>query len=96
MSEILNNEVVEGSEAVETAAEAVQPEKSFEEMTFEEALEASLNGLNTDQKVRGVVLSVNPTEIQVDIGRKHTGYVSASEFSSDPNVKLTEAVKVGD
>ena len=96
MSEILNNEVIEGSEAVETAAEAVQPEKSFEEMTFEEALEASLNGLNTDQKVRGVVLSVNPTEIQVDIGRKHTGYISASEFSSDPNVKLTEAVKVGD
>lgn len=73
-----------------------KPEKSFEEMTFEEALEASLNSLNTDQKVRGVVLSVSPTEIQVDIGRKQTGYVSQNEYSSDPAVKLQEAVKVGD
>lgn len=96
MSEILNDEIVEGSDTTADAVEAVQPEKSFEEMTFEEALEASLSGLNTDQKVRGVVLSVGPTEIQVDIGRKHTGYVSASEFSNDPNVKLTDAVKVGD
>lgn len=96
MSEILNNEIVEGSDVTVDTVEAAKPEKSFEEMTFEEALEASLNGLNTDQQVRGVVLSVNPTEIQVDIGRKHTGYVSADEFSSDPNVKLTEAVKVGD
>ena len=87
MSEILENKIVEGSDATANAAttEAAVPEKAFEEMTFEEALEASLNGLNTDQKVRGVVLSVSPTEIQVDIGRKHTGYV-----------KLTEAVKVGD
>lgn len=90
MSEILENKIVEGSD------EAAKPEKSFEEMTFEEALEASLNGLNTDQKVRGVVLSVSPTEIQVDIGRKHTGYVSESEFSNDPSVKLMDAVKVGD
>ena len=109
MSEILNT--VEGSDAaentaetvaagtVETAAETVaeeKPQKSFEEMTFEEALEASLNSLNTDQKVRGVVLSVSPTEIQVDIGRKQTGYVSQSEYSSDPTLKLQEAVKVGD
>ncbi|MCI8361005.1 MAG: bifunctional 4-hydroxy-3-methylbut-2-enyl diphosphate reductase/30S ribosomal protein S1 [Clostridiales bacterium] len=102
MSEILNT--VEGSDAAVTpaeeskaveAAEAVA-EKSFDEMTFEEALEASLNSLNTDQKVRGVVLSVSPTEIQVDIGRKQTGYVSQSEYSSDPSVKLQDEVKVGD
>ena len=80
----------------EAAPEPTKPEKTFEEMTFEEALEASLNGLNTDQKVRGVVLSVSPTEIQVDIGRKHTGYVTEDEFSFDPNVKLMDAVKVGD
>ncbi len=67
-----------------------------DEMTFEEMLNASESSSNTDQKVKGIVLAVNPTEVQVDIGRKHTGYVSAAEFSSDPNVKLTEAVKVGD
>ncbi len=90
------------AEAAEQAAEAAEPvveeapQKSFEEMTFEEALEASLNGLNQDQKVQGVVLSVGPTEIQVDIGRKYTGYVSADEYSSDPSVKMEEEVKVGD
>ncbi len=85
MSEIINStEVVE------------KVEKSFEEMSFEEALEASLNSLNRDQKVKGVVLSVNPTEIEVDIGRKHTGYVPADEFSNDPSVKLVDAVKPGD
>ena len=68
-----------------------------DEMTFEEMLNATESASNTDQKVKGIVLSVSPTEIQVDIvGRKHTGYITASEFSSDPNVKLTEAVKVGD
>ena len=110
MSEILNT--VEGSDAAATTAEntaveavetnaveeAAEPvaEKSFDEMTFEEALEASLNSLNTDQKVRGIVLSVSPTEIQVDIGRKQTGYVSQNEYSSDPSVKLQDEVKIGD
>ncbi len=67
-----------------------------DEMTFEEMLNATESSSNTDQKVKGIVLAVSPTEIQVDIGRKHTGYVSEAEFSNDPSVKLTEAVKVGD
>lgn len=71
-------------------------EKSIDDMTFEEALEASLNSMNSEQKVHGVVLSVNRAEIQVDIGRKQTGYVSAEEYSSDPNVDLVNEVKVGD
>lgn len=87
----------EENAAAETVVEeAPVVQKSFDEMTFEEALEASLNSLNTDQRVKGIVLSVNPTEIQVDIGRKQTGYVSADEFSSDPSLKLEEAVKRGD
>ncbi len=68
-----------------------------DEMTFEEMLNATESASNTDQKVKGYVLAVSPTEIQVDIvGRKHTGYITAAEFSSDSNVKLTDAVKVGD
>ncbi len=67
-----------------------------DEMTFEEMLNATESSSNTDQKVKGIVLAVSPTEIQVDIGRKHTGYVTESEFSNDPSIKLTEAVKVGD
>ncbi len=88
MSEIENT-----METVETEETVV---KSFDEMTFEEALEASLNGLNTDQKVKGTVLAVNSTEIQVDIGRKQTGFVPYREYSNDANVDMTAEVKVGD
>lgn len=67
-----------------------------DDMSFEEALEASLSSFNTDQKVKGVVLAVGPTEVQVDIGRKQTGYIPQNEYSSDPNVNLMDEVKVGD
>jgi 4-hydroxy-3-methylbut-2-enyl diphosphate reductase len=86
-------------EVLKTMADILTPvteQEINDEMTFEEMLNASESSSNTDQKVKGIVLAVNPTEVQVDIGRKHTGYVSAAEFSSDPNVKLVEAVKVGD
>ncbi len=63
--------------------------------SFEEMLEASLVAAN-DQKVKGTVLSVNATEIQVDIGRKHTGIVPYREYSNDPNADLLAEVHVGD
>lgn len=74
--------------------ESVQ--KSFEEMTDEEAFEASLSSLTGDQKVEGTVIAVTPGEISVDIGRGVTGYVTADEYSSDPDVKLMDEVKAGD
>lgn len=94
-------------EAIKTMSENLQPveeqvevkepvQKSFEEMTDEEAFEASLNSLTSDQKVTGTVIAVNPTEITVDIGRGVTGYITAAEYSSDSNVNLVEEVKPGD
>ena len=67
-----------------------------DDMSFEEALEVSLNSLNNDQKVKGIVLSVNSQEIRVDIGRKYTGIVKADEYSYDPNADLVKEVAVGD
>ncbi len=81
---------------VEQAEEKEAVRKSFEEMTDEEAFEESLNSLNSDQKVKGEVLAVKPTEILVDIGRGLTGYIPADEYSYDSNIDLTAAVKVGD
>ena len=87
----------ENLQPVEEQAEVKEPvQKSFEEMTDEEAFEASLSGLTGDQKVCGTVIAVNPTEITVDIGRGVTGYVTADEFSSEPDVKLMDEVKAGD
>ena len=94
-------------EVIKTMSEILQPveeqmevkesvQKSFEEMTDEEAFEASLSSLTSDQKVRGTVIAVNPTEITVDIGRGVTGYVTAAEYSSDPDAKLMDEVKVND
>ncbi len=92
-------------EAIKTMSELLQPvdeqleatvEKSFEEMTDEEAFEASLNNLTGDQKVVGTVIAVNPSEITVDIGRGVTGYITAAEYSSDSNVNLVDEVKVDD
>ena len=90
-------------EVIKTMSENLQPveeqvelaQKSFEEMTDEEAFEASLNSLTGEQKVCGTVVAVNATEITVDIGRGVTGYVSADEYSSEP-VDLLSEVKVDD
>lgn len=70
-------------------------QKSFEEMTDEEAFEASLSSLNDDKKVVGTVLAVTDTDVQVDYGRGLTGYVSRDEFSFS-EVDLKSAVSVGD
>lgn len=89
--------MTENLQPVEQVEEEVQAAtKSFEEMTDEEAFEASLNSLTSDQKVTGVVIAVNSSEITVDIGRGVTGYITANEYSSDPNVNLVDEVKVND
>lgn len=66
------------------------------EGSFEEMLEESLKSLNTDEKVRGVVVGITPSEVYVDVGRKQAGFIPASELSADPNVKPEDIVKVGD
>lgn len=98
MTDILKNEETMAEEVTaETNMEAgTAAEKSFDDMTFEEALEESLNNMNRDQRVTGIVVAVNPTEVQVDIGRKYTGIISASELSAEPNVNPVDLVKVGD
>lgn len=74
----------------------VTMDATTEEFNFMEALEESFKNLSTDQKVQGTVLRIEPTEIQVDIGRKHAGYIPAGEFSADPNVNPADCIKVGD
>ena len=38
--------------------------------------------------------AVGPTEVQVDLGCKQAGYISAEELSADPSVKPEVVVKV--
>ncbi len=76
-------------------SEEMKVETAMEE-NFAELLEQSLKTLNNGDKVTGTVMAVGSTEVEVDLGTKHTAYIPLEDFSSDPNVKPEEAVKVGD
>ena len=73
-----------------TNVEAVQEEN------FAELLEQSIKTLNTGDKVIGTVTGIGNTEVQVDLGTKHAGYIPYDEVSTDPSVKPEDVLKVGD
>lgn len=66
------------------------------EESFEALLEESLKNFNTNERVKGVVVSIDPTAVYVDVGRKQTGYIPVSELSNDPTLAPEDVVKVGD
>ena len=74
----------------------IKVETAAQEENFAELLEQSIKTLNTGEKVTGVVTSITPTEIYVDLGTKHAGYIPYSEVSNDPSVKPEDAFKVGE
>lgn len=61
-----------------------------------EAIDKTLKKIYPGAKVEGTVESVNDTEVIVDIGTKHTGYVSLNELTDDPTKKPSDIVSVGD
>ncbi len=67
-----------------------------QEETFEELLEQSTITTYNGAIVKGTILAVTPTEVQVDIGIKYTGYVPLQELTDDPTVKVEDAYKPGD
>ncbi|MBQ2693993.1 MAG: bifunctional 4-hydroxy-3-methylbut-2-enyl diphosphate reductase/30S ribosomal protein S1 [Clostridia bacterium] len=101
-SAIIKEVLLEMSEIVKETAniqvEEVPSEAATtaDEMDFSAALEASLSSMSTDQKVKGVVMGITPTEIQVDIGRKHAGFVPMDEYSADPTANAAKELKIGD
>ena len=70
--------------------ENIEIEESFAEM-----LEKSIKTLNTGEKVTGVVTGITPTEIYVDLGTKHAGYIPVSELTDVPTAKVEDLVKIG-
>ena len=65
------------------------------EESFDQLLEQYDKSLNTGDKVTGIVTGITPTEIAVDLGTKHAGYIPYSEVSDDPTVKPEEQFQVG-
>ena len=76
-------------------SEEIKVETAMEE-NFAELLEQSIKTLNNGDKVIGIVTAIGATEIQVDLGTKHAGYIPVDDFSSDPTVKAEEVLKIGD
>ena len=69
---------------------------AVQEESFEALLEQSIKTLNTGDKVLGIVTGFGATEVQIDLGTKHAGYIPYDEVSADPSVKAEDILKVGD
>ena len=63
---------------------------------FAAMLEESFRTLNTGEKVTGTVVAVSTTDVQVDLGVKHTAYIPFSELSDDPNYDVAANIHPGD
>ncbi|HIS65462.1 MAG TPA: 30S ribosomal protein S1, partial [Candidatus Avoscillospira avistercoris] len=77
-------------------SDEIRVENAAMEENFAELLEQSIKTLNTGDKVTGIVTSITPTEVYVDLGTKHAGYIPYSEISSDPAAKAEDLFNVGD
>lgn len=66
------------------------------EMNFAEALEETLKPLTTGDIVKGVVIGITPTEVQVDIDGKYDGVIPYDEMTNDTTAELKDLVKIGD
>jgi 4-hydroxy-3-methylbut-2-enyl diphosphate reductase len=100
---IINENPAEAEAPVEQIGEPAAPEKEEApaaavktEQTFDEMLEDSLKTIYNGEKVTGVVVAITPTEVSVDIGTKYSGFIPTSEFEEDSDVKLADAIHVGD
>ncbi len=68
-----------------------------EDVAFDDdAIDASFKKLKNNDRVTGVVMSVDNTGVQVDLGAKQTGFVAAKELTNEPDKKPTDLVKVGE
>lgn len=74
--------------------EAVEAGDNISE-SFDEMLNKNFKTLNTGEKVSGIVQSISQTEVSVDLGTKHSGYIPISELTDDPDLKPEDIVQIG-
>lgn len=66
------------------------------EQSFADMLEDSLKNINNGDTVKGIITSVTPNEIHVDLGVKVTGIIPYSEINETATGKLEDTYHVGD
>lgn len=75
----------------ETNAAVAPTEKSFEEL-----LEESFKSIYNGDKITGEVVAITPTEVNVDLGMKYSGFIPTTEFTEETGAKIEDCVKIGD
>ena len=81
---------------IKEVLKTMEENKTNTELSFAEEFEKSLTTLNTGDVVKGTVISITPTEVNVDLGFKYDGVINASELTDDPTLKPEDIVHVGD
>lgn len=83
-------------EVITTMSEMLNNQE--EELDFAKLFEQSLETekLYNGKRVKGIVTTVAPNEIHVDIGAKQAGIVPADELTDSPDLKPADIVKKGD
>ena len=90
--EVTETALPEAEETVEVqAAAAPEAEKSFEEL-----LEDSIKTIYNGETVKGIVAAITPTEVTVDLGTKHSGYIPVEDFADENGTKIEDLIHVGD
>ncbi|MBD5158689.1 MAG: S1 RNA-binding domain-containing protein [Ruminococcus sp.] len=74
----------------------IEKETIQEEENFQELLDKSFKKIRTGDKVKATVVAVNNTEVVVDLGTKHTGYVTLEDLTDDLTKKPSDIVSIGD
>ncbi len=80
---------------IKTNPEEMTEEKPEAEKTFDELLEDSIRTIYNGDTVTGYVVGITATEVIVDLGTKHSGYIATEEFTED-GTKIEDAIHVGD
>lgn len=98
---IKDEETVVGDNMAQEPQEEAEPAAAAQEVgdddfDFAQALEGSLRMVHRGQRVEGVVTSIHPNEIVVDIGTKQTGFIPIDELSDDASANPEDIVQVGD
>jgi ribosomal protein S1 len=88
--------VVETTVEVVEDDEPAKDESDSDEETFEQMLEKSIKTIRTGERVTGVVTSITPTEVSLDLGTKQSGYIPIAELTDDENTDINDIIKIGD
>ena len=88
--------ITAGASTPESVIKEVYLTMAENEMNFAEALEETLKPLKSGEVVKGVVIGITPTEVQVDIGSKYDGVIPFDELTNNPNADINELVKIGE